>query len=186
MVTRLATAWFDLRGSMRAVLDSRPGEGVLLSFALLSGFIWFLGRMASLWLGPEAAGMAQDALVARAGTEFVSSLIFRSLGLYLMAALGGAIARWFGGKGGWRDSRAALFWAMLVAAPVILVARLLALGLEGVPRAVVLSAASVVLAWAVAQCMAEAHGFRRGWAVLAVVAGLIFAVIATGYLLVRL
>ena len=91
-----------------------------------------------------------------------------------------------GGGGGWRDSRAALFWAALVAAPVMLAGTLLSLLLTGVPGqtgAIAGMLGAVAFAWAVAQCISEAHGFTSAWRVLAAVAGLAAALVGGVYLL---
>lgn len=166
-------AWADLRGSTRRLLASDPREGTLLALALASGAIWFLGRIAGLWLSPEAAGLGEAALIGRAQAEFVAAVFFRTLMLYAVAALAGLAARAFGGTGGWKDTRAAVFWAALVAAPVLLAVNVLAALLEPVSEpaaAVIRSLGGLAFAWAFAVCIAEAHGFRSGLAVLGVIA----------------
>jgi hypothetical protein len=88
------------------------------------------------------------------------------------------VARAFGGRGGWRDGRAAFFWAALVSAPVVALAALAPLAMADAPRAamaLVTQAGPVFFAWALAQCYAEAFGFRRAWAVFAVIAALVLA-----------
>ncbi len=179
-------AWADLRGSMRAELDRDPSEGRLLFYVMLSGLIWFLGRYAVLVYGPLGPVIPQGEFLGRVGAEFVAAIFFRTLAFYALAALAGLIARAAGGSGGWRDSRAALFWAALVAAPVILAATLLSLLLTGVPGqigAIAGMLGAVAFAWAVAHCFAEAHGFASVWRVLAVVAGLAAAFVGSVYVL---
>ena len=186
---RMLGAWADLRGSMRAELDRGPSEGRLLFYVMLSGLIWFIGRYAVLVNGPLGPVIPEGQFVGRVGLEFVSAIFFRTLAFYALAALAGAVARAAGGSGGWRDSRAALFWAALVAAPVILAATLLSLLLTGVPGqagAIAGMLGAVAFAWAVAQCIAEAHGFTSAWRVLAAVAGLAAAFVGGVYLLGRL
>ncbi len=183
---RMLGAWANLRGSMRAELDRDPSEGRLLFYVMLSGLIWFIGRYAVLVYGPLGPAIPEDVFVGRVGWEFVTAVFFRSLAFYALAALAGAIARAAGGSGGWRDSRAALFWAALVAAPVILAGTLLSLLLTGVPGqtgAIAGMLGAVAFAWAVAQCIAEAHGFTSAWRVLAAVAGLAAALVGGVYLL---
>lgn len=178
LALRVLGAWGDLRGATRALLDARPSEALLLSFALLSGFLWFLGQVARLWLAPGTGAMAPDVLIGRVAAEFVGAMLFRTLALYGLAALVRLVARAFGGTGTWRDARAAVFWAFLVAAPVVLVAGLGALVLPEPVRAVAGSLGSVALAVALAHGIAEAEGFRRPWAVLAVVGGASLAVLS--------
>ena len=183
---RMLGAWANLRGSMRAELDRGPSEGRLLFYVMLSGLIWFIGRYTLLVYGPLGPVIQEDEFLGRVGLEFVSAVFFRTLAFYALAALAGLIARAAGGSGGWRDSRAALFWAALVAAPVILAGTLLSLLLTGVPGqtgAIAGMLGAVAFAWAVAQCIAEAHGFTSAWRVLAAVAGLAAALVGGVYLL---
>ncbi|MHA1527632.1 MAG: YIP1 family protein [Alphaproteobacteria bacterium] len=183
---RMLGAWADLRGSMRAELDRDPGEGRLLFYVMLSGLIWFFGRYALLVYGLLGPAIPEDVFVGRVGLEFVSAIFFRTLAFYALAALAGLIARAAGGGGGWRDSRAALFWAALVSAPVILAATMLSLLLSGVPGpagAIASMLGAVAFAWAVAQCVAEAHGFTSAWRVLGAVATLAAAFVGGVYIL---
>jgi len=183
---RMLGAWSDLRGSMRAELGRGPSEGRLLFYVMLSGLIWFIGRIATLVYGPLGPAIPEDLFVGRVGVEFISAIFFRSLVFYALAALAGAVARAAGGSGGWRDSRAALFWAALVSAPVILAATMLSLLLTGMPghaAAVAGMLGPVAFAWAVAQCFAEAHGFANAWRVLGAVATLAAAIVGAAYML---
>ena len=186
---RMLGAWADLRGSMRAELDRDPGEGRLLFYVMLSGLIWFAGRTAVLVYGPLGPTIPPDVFAGRVGLEFISAIFFRTLAFYALAALAGLIARAAGGGGGWRDSRAALFWAALVAAPAILAATFLSLLLTGIPGqagAIAGMLGAVAFAWAVAQCLAEAHGFTSAWRVLAVLALLAAALVGGVYMLGRI
>jgi hypothetical protein len=186
---RMLGAWADLRGSMRAELARGPSEGRLLFYVMLSGLIWFIGRIAMLVYGPLGPTIAPHQLAGWVGLEFISSVLFRTLVFYALAALAGLIARAAGGGGGWRDSRAALFWAALVSAPVILAGILLSLLLTGMPGPVVAIASMigpVAFAWAVAQCFAEAHGFASAWRVLGAVATLVAAIVGGVYMLGRI
>lgn len=186
LVWRVLSAWADLRGAMRAELDRGPTEGRLLYYAVLSGLIWFFGRAALLAWGPLAPTLAPTEFRARIAAELVTSVFFRTLALYALAALAGALARAAGGLGSWRESRAALFWAALVAAPAILAAHLLALLLSGGPgQAAALAGMLGALAfgWAAAQCLAEAHGFTSGARVLAAMAALVTGLVGAIYLI---
>lgn len=176
LLWRMLSAWADLRGAMRAELDRRPSEGRLLFYVMLSGLIWFLGRAAVLSWGPLAPTLSESEYLGRMAAEFASAMTFRTLAFYLVAAVAGAVARAAGGTGSWRDSRAAVFWAALVAAPAILAAGLLSLLLTAVPgqaAPIASSLGALAFAWTLAFCLAEAHGFRRWWLVLIVLAALI-------------
>jgi hypothetical protein len=182
-------AWADLRGSMRIELDRDPSEGRLLFYVMLSGLFWFFGRYATLVYGPLGPAIPEQVFVGRVGLEFISAVFFRTLLFYPLAALAGAVARMAGGSGGWRDTRAALFWAALVAAPVMLAGTLLSLLLTGVPgqaEAIAGMLGAVAFAWVVAQCIAEAHGFASAWRVLGAVATLVAAFVGGVHMLGRL
>jgi len=172
IVARVLTAWVDLRGSMRAVIEAGPSEGTLLVFAMASGLLRFLGRLADLWLGPEAARAGREELVSRIGAEFAGAMVFRVIALYALALLVWGGVRAAGGTGGPRQTRIALFWSALVAAPVMLAATLagLAAGAARLALAPVLElAAGLAFAVALAAGLAEAHGFRSTWRVLAAI-----------------
>jgi len=189
LLWRVLAAWADLRGSLRFELDRAPSEGRLLYYAVLSGLIWFLGRAALTAWGPLAPTYPPEEFRARLAAELVSSVFFRTLALYALAAVAGAIARAAGGTASWRDSRAALFWAALVAAPAILAAHLLSVLLTGVPGqagAIAGTLGALAFGWVTAQCIAEAHGFASGLRVLAAMAALVAAFIGAIYLAGRL
>lgn len=175
----VARFFHDPRGSMRGLLDSRPGEGRLFVYALAAAGIWIAGRIV---LVLSAAGPGADVpglIVANAFTIGFLALFF-----YALAALGTLVARGFGGTGGWRDGRAAFFWAALVAAPVVALTGLAPVALAGAPGglvALVVQIGPVFFAWALARCYAEAFGFRRGWLVFAVIAGLALLLVGAAW-----
>ena len=179
-------AWADLRGSMRAELNRAPTEGRLLFYVMLAGLFRFVGAAMALAYGPLALTMPDDMFRGQIAAQFVTIFFFLTLLSYAVAATGGALARTMGGTGSWHDSRAALFWASLVAAPAILGAKLLSLILAGFPGPIVGSVemlGHVAFAWTTAHCFAEAHSFASAWKVLAVVAGLAVALIGAVYVL---
>jgi hypothetical protein len=183
---RMLGAWVDLRGSMRAELGRAPSEARLLFYVMLAGLFRFVGEVMELAYGPSALTMPDDEFRGQIAAQFVTIFFFLTLLSYAVAATGGALARTMGGTGSWHDSRAALFWAALVAAPAILGAKLLALVLAGLPEPVVESVemlGAVAFAWTTAHCFAEAHGFASTWKVLAVLAGLAVALIGAFYIL---
>lgn len=188
LVTRALLAWGDLSASTRTLIAERPSESTLLVIAMLSGLFHFLGTLAGLWLSPEARTMTEGALLSRVGGEFAGAVVFRTLGLYAIAALVAALARAAGGTGGYADSRVALFWAALVAAPPMLavtVGGALAGPYLGAGAAAGIAAAGgLIFAWTASQAIAAAHAFRRGWPIfvgLVILAGAIAALArATG------
>lgn len=181
---RMLGAWSDLRGSMRGELDRAPTEGRLLFYVMLAGLFRFVGEAMELAYGPLALTMPDDEFRGQIAAQFVAIFFFLTLLSYAVAATGGALARTLGGSGSWHESRAALFWASLVAAPAMLAAKLLALVLAGFPAPLVGSVemlGGVAFAWTTAHCFAEAHGFSSVWKVFAVVAGLATSLIAMIY-----
>lgn len=176
MILGVGRFFHDPRGSMRGVLASHPGEGRLLLYVLVAASVLLAGRIAALFGASAGTGDLSGPVTAQA-----YSLPFVVFAYYLLAALGTVIARLFGGRGSWTDGRAAFFWASLVSAPVVVLSGLAAVAAVGAPRAVavgIAEAGPVFYAWAVAQCYAEAFGFRRGWVVFAVIAALVLAVVA--------
>jgi len=167
--TRMIFAWGDLRGSFRAEMARAPAEGALFVMALLSGAFFFLGRVAIYWTSPDAAYADEGELLSRVGGEFAGALIFRTLMLYLVAGGVHLLARWAGGVGTGRETRGALFWAALIAAPIGLAGTLgaIALGPDAGGIAPFLArAGDFALILALAHCLAEAHGFASAKKVL--------------------
>jgi hypothetical protein len=186
---RMLGAWADLRGSMRVELDRAPSEGRLLFYAMFAGLFRFAGAAMALTYGPLALVTPADVFRGKIAAAFIVIFLFLPLVYYAVAAIGGALARSMGGSGGWYNSRAALFWAALVAAPVILASKLLALILAGLPGLVTGSVemlGEVAFAWTTAHCFAEAHDFDSAWRVFAVVAALAAAIVGGVYLLSKL
>lgn len=167
----VARFYHDPRGSMRGMLDSRPGEARLLAYAMGAVSVLLAGRV----LGLTAAADRPD-LPAQVAAQATALLFFVPLFYYALAALGTLLARAFRGTGGWREGRAAFFWAALVSSPVVVLSGLAPLAMPGAPRevvALVSQVGPVLFAWALAQCYAEAFGFARAWAVFAVIAALV-------------
>jgi hypothetical protein len=177
LILGVARFFHDPRASMRGVLQSGPSEGRLLAYALLAAGLLLAGRIATLSIVAQAP--AAD-LLPQVAAQTASMLFFVPLVYYGLAALGTGLARACGGRGGWRDGRAAFFWAALVSAPVVVLSGLVALALDGAPGVLVAGVAQigpVFFAWALAQCFAEAFGFRRGWAVFAAIGGVVLLIV---------
>ncbi|MEO0820362.1 MAG: YIP1 family protein [Pseudomonadota bacterium] len=179
-LTRIVFAWSDLRASMRAVLDSQPGEGRLLMFAVLSGLIIFAARAFDLTVLSSRGAISPELLRAEFARSFFALVLARTLGLYGVAAIARIVARSAGGTGSWRETRAAIFWASLVSAPVRLLSSLLMLlPLPAILAQGVIWLAPSAFAVVTAYCLAETHGFSRVWVVFLVVAGITLALIGS-------
>lgn len=139
-------------------------EGRLVFYAMASSFVFTLASVAARALNPTAAVAGSwDAWVT---TQVVVGTFFRPLALYAVAGLIGLLCRLAGGRGSHYETRVAVFWTALVAAPAGLVLTVLgegATGLAGAPAMVgqVMHGLGSVL-WAVLLVpgLAVAHGFR--------------------------
>src|SRR5690625_1517837 len=174
----VARFFHDPRGSMRGMLNSRPGEGRLFSYALAAAFILLGGRVLELLAAPAEL---QAELPGQIAAHAAALLIFVPLAWYALAAFGTLLARAFRGEGGWYEGRAAFFWAALVSSPVLVLSSLLPLAVPTAPGLALVIGGQigpVFFAWALAQCYAETFGFRRASNVLAVIAALMLALIA--------
>lgn len=189
VVAAMARAYRDPRAEMVRQIDDGLSEARALMHLLLA---CFLGLVASL---PNAVrGSARleidDALTAVVSAHAFGYLFVAPLLLYGLAALLHLAARPFGGLGGLRSARAALFWAALLGGPIALAIALTGVAVEIVagPR---MSAAVDYLTyagfgywlWLFAAGFAEAEGFRAtGRVAAAVAAAALGAAVALGAL----
>lgn len=174
----VARFFHDPRGSMRGMLSSRPREGRLFSYALGGALVLLVGRVLALLATP--AEMRAE-LPGQIAAHAAALLIFVPLTWYALAAFGTMLARAFGGEGGWHEGRAAFFWAALVSSPVLVLSSLVPLAFSeasGLATGIGAQIGPVFFAWALAQCYAEAFGFRRASNVLAVIAALVLGLVA--------
>ncbi|HEU0222063.1 MAG TPA: hypothetical protein VFR34_07625, partial [Paracoccaceae bacterium] len=163
LAQRIAGSYGDVRASFRAERAAGPSEARLLFFAMLACGAVYVARLPNLMrdLPPEleaGPGLAP----AFVGAQFVAHVMFGPLLLYGLAALTRLGARLGGGRGSWAGARLALFWALLLGAPVTLVAAALSSlsGMAGLGIGPVLTfAASLIVLWFWALCLAEAEGF---------------------------
>ncbi|MEL6767872.1 MAG: Yip1 family protein [Pseudomonadota bacterium] len=174
---RIFRAWIDPRATMRGVLDAEPGEGRILMFAMTSGALLFAAECLRIMMQAASGAAAPDQLSATFAASFTALLILRPLMLYGLAAVTGLVARRFGGKGSWRDTRAAICWAALTAAPVSFVATVaeVLLSRTGVAFLSLGPVGVAAFAGMMAYCVAEAHGFSRVWVVFCIIAGVTLA-----------
>ena len=176
---RILDAYSDMRWSTRSLIDSAPSEARLLFFALLSDVIFFLARSLSMVVAPPDG--VRDALPDQIGLGLVVAFLMRTALFYVIAAAATAIAAPFGGRGGWHGSRCAVFWAALVSAPVEFAAALISIGVSYLGGDAGASSLSwlveapyfigpIAFGFFVSAGLAEAHGFRYTYKVMAVVA----------------
>lgn len=167
---RIFEAFKDVRSSTRRLLAEDPSEARLMFYLLVSDLFFFVSWSLKSFVFPTAS------VVERFPMEMVYWLViavlFRTALMYAFSIAIGGAARLLGGSGTWRQTRAAVFWGALVAAPFGLAMSAVALGLgafEGAvpqlaqPLAVLLPAVFGLLpfVWYIAEAVAQAHGLKR-------------------------
>ena len=115
---RLVLSYSDMRRTTRALIDENPSEPRLLFFVLLSDVIFFLSMGVRTVVSPSSVVEHTLPVPAAIGGGLIGILLFRTTVMYLFAGAICIVARAVGGKGGFRDTRAGVFWASLVASPV--------------------------------------------------------------------
>jgi hypothetical protein len=178
VVAAIARAYRDPRGAMARRLSGGPDEGrALFDLFLACG----LGFVASL---PAALRAAQRLDIPDAQTGAIAAHLFGYLFVapllaYGLAALVHLAARAAGGRGGFAEARAAVFWSLLLAAPLALALALAGVAVEAAddPRLLRLLdvlgyAGAAFWLWLFAASLAEAEGFAATGRVAAVLAAL--------------
>lgn len=176
LVGRVLSGYGGVGASFRAEAG-RISEARLLLYAMLGCALVFAARLPAL-MQALPGGVAVGDFI---GAQVVGHVFFGPLMLYGLAAVSRLGARAAGGQGGWQPARLALFWALLLAAPPILLVEtaLTAAGLTGSAAARPLSLGPWLLyLWFWAVCLAEAEGFRRTALVFACLAAVPLAVAA--------
>ena len=119
---RVIHAWFNMSKSTRRLLTEKPSEGNLLFILMLSNLAFFLSWTLKAVVVPHSAGVAL--ISAEIGMLFLISVIGRTAVMYVFAMTVGAFCRIIGGRGTWRNTRAAVFWGAFVTAPFGVIAAL--------------------------------------------------------------
>ncbi|MCI4662954.1 MAG: YIP1 family protein [Neomegalonema sp.] len=123
LIARIRDAYWDFSGSIRRLLDERPREAILLSFAVTWGLLAFwLGGLISRQLAPGAPSTPDKQVLIE---TLITGLLVVPLGLYLLSALINGIARLCGGRGDWYRTRTAVIWALMIGLPITFVEVLL-------------------------------------------------------------
>lgn len=116
-------AYVAPRTVFRARVGGAPREDRALVILMVACLLIFVGRWPALQR--EAVETGQDFQVLAGGTLF-AWLFIMPLVAYAIGAASHAVARLFGGQGTGYAARFALFWALLVASPLWLLAGLVA------------------------------------------------------------
>lgn len=112
---RITDAWSDMRLSTRRLVMEEPSEARLLFYVLMSDMIFFLSWSVKTILAPTEHAARQ--LPEEIAMWLIVALFCRSFAMYFFSILLGSGARILGGEASWRDTRLAVFWGALVAAP---------------------------------------------------------------------
>jgi hypothetical protein len=176
VVAAIGAAWRNPRQAMaRQMLEGASEERALFHLMAACG----LGFLASLPAAIRTARAveADDALAATIGGHLFGFLFVAPLLMYGVAALVHLGARAFGATGHYLHARMALFWALLVGAPIALglalggVAAEIAFGPGVLPWLAPLGYAGLALwLWIFGTSLAEAEGFAHGGRVTAALA----------------
>ena len=187
---RILDAWRDMRGSTRRLIDEEPGEQRLLFYVLLSDIIFFLSWSLKTVVSPVSG--VEDRVPLEIGMWLIAALLLRTTSMYFFSAVLTTGSRFFGGKGGWKETRCGVFWGALVAAPFGLLMAMLTVAMSWLePYFPVFGQDWIALPpywislipfiWFISQGLAEAQGFVKNsipfmvMSVLAV-AGLVVAI----------
>lgn len=113
-------AYRGFGASMQRRLDEHPGEERLLIYLVTAVLLAFVARIPNLLEMSAFQANEEHGMAAIFVTNLVSSFFFAPLFFYLVAALSHLAAKAFGGTGSGYAARLALFWALLVIAPLSL------------------------------------------------------------------
>ena len=175
LVDAIGRGWRDPRGAMAAEVGRGLSEARALVHLILACGVFFVASLPNAVREARALAIA-DPVEGAVAAHLFGYLALAPLVAYGLAAVVHLVARGFGARGGFRAARAALFWSLLMAAPLALL-----LALAGVAVEVAAPALATLLdclgvgalafwLWLLAASLAEAEGFAGTGRVAAVVA----------------
>lgn len=178
-LNRILDAYADMRSSTRSFIETKPSEARLLFLALLSDVIFLLARSISMVVAPPPD--VQATLPQYIGLGIVIAFLLRTSLFYVFAIVAKVASIPFGGKGGWYETRCAVFWAALVSAPVEIVGSVvtvlavyLGTSMPLFNNAILTETpyyiGPIAFGFFLAAGVAEAQGFRYTYRVMAVLA----------------
>lgn len=175
LVDAIGRAWRDPRAAMAGEVARGLSEGRALFHLMLACGLYFVASLPNALRQAQALDI-EDPVQGAVAAHLFGYLALAPLLAYGLAALVHIAARGFGASGGFRASRAALFWSLLVVAPLSLALALAGIAVEllapGLAAALDwLGAGGLVFwLWIFAASLAEAEGFVATRRVAAVVA----------------
>lgn len=184
-------SYVDMRGETLALIAARPSETVVFSFVMIAALASFAGRLAELF-ARQAGGEPLSAELVRGhvGAVFIGCFLLMPLGAYLLGLIIGAAAQAAGGRGGFYETRLALFWSAAVAAPLMLALSLITVleRLGGVSPEVASTlglAPSAYWVYLFASAQAAAHGWASARPVLGAIAAAALLAVGVVFLTTR-
>lgn len=189
LADRIVDAWRDMDASTGRLLREQPTEARLLFYVLMSDMIFFLSWSIKAVVTPTAE--AAERLPLEVSFWLVFALLCRTSAIYFMSILIGSAARIMGGTGTWRETRTAVFWGALVAAPFGFLCAIITVVLNALEPVIPMLGADWValppywvslipFVWFISAGLARAHNFERVSTVFAAmssiaVAGIVLA-----------
>ena len=166
---RITDAWRDMRASTRRLILEQPSEARLLFYVLMSDMIFFLSWSLKTVVSPDA--QAIDRVPFDIAFWLVIALFMRTSLMYLFSIVLGSCLRLMGGQASWRDTRTAVFWGALVAAPFGFLLAIVSVVFKALEPVLPVLGEDVIrilpywisimpFLWYISAGLAEAHGFR--------------------------
>ena len=120
----IVASWRRPRQVLRSMLNHGRREDRAIAFVMIACFLMFVGQWPKL--SREAFLDPSVPLHARLAITFFSMMMVMPFMLYVFAGISHLVAKLFRGRGTFYSARLALFWSLLVAAPLFLLNGLVA------------------------------------------------------------
>ena len=164
IVDSILSGWRDPRAAMARETGQGLSEARSLLHLMLACGLFFVASLPNAIREAQALDIA-DPVEGAIAAHIFGYLAMAPLLAYGLAALVHLAAHPFGARGGFRAARAALFWSLLLVAPLALGLALIGVGVEvAAPRLLPIVgwlgyAALAVWVWVFAASLAETEGF---------------------------
>lgn len=112
----IVRAWRAPRQAMHRQLADGVREDRALIYVIAACLLIFIAQFPRLWR--DSVQNPELSFDMRVGATMLGWVFLAPLALYIIAALSHVLAKPFGGQGTWFSARLALFWSLLVAAPI--------------------------------------------------------------------
>lgn len=170
MTYHVIYAWWHMRRSVRRLITLRPTETDLLFMVLMSNLFFFASWALRAVYVPRPESL--DMLSVEIGVLFFAVMVGRTAFMYFMAMFLGTVMRLLGGRGTWRNTRIAVFWADAVTAPFGVLAALFTVAFSNLEVYYPIFGANwialppywfglIPVVWYTSVALAQAHGFSK-------------------------